>query len=86
MDNDLLFSCPHCELLICVKRNEINCGIFRHGVYIKSGLQINPHLCQRECEDLYNSNSIYGCGKPFRVSINNNGGEVGVVLEKCDYI
>ena len=33
--------CPHCQEFIIIE--QLNCGIFRHGVLKKSGKQINPH-------------------------------------------
>ena len=46
----MIIICPHCNENIIIEK--INCGIFRHGVYIKTGKQINPHLAQIECEKL----------------------------------
>lgn len=83
------FSCPHCSLLIEVEKSAINCSIFRHGYYfIKNGnniqltSQVNPHASKEECDRLFNTGKIYGCGKPFRMVFNNNSYKV----EKCDYI
>jgi len=66
--------CPHCKILILVE--EVNCGIFRCGIYKDTGLQINPHLPQSECERI--KNDIWGCGKPFRI--------INEKIIKCDYI
>jgi hypothetical protein len=66
--------CPHCKTMIIVE--EINCGIFRCGIYKLSGLQINPHLVKDECDRI--KDEIWGCGKPFRIENNK--------LIKCDYI
>ena len=75
-----LVICPHCELLIEI--NQINCGIFRHGV-LKSNMQnIPPHLPKAQCEHLIHHNLIYGCGKPFRIIIKDDV----FVAESCDYI
>jgi hypothetical protein len=57
--------CPHCKELIIIE--EINCAIFRHGVFKKTGIQIDPHLSQIECEKNVKNGDIYGCGKPFRI-------------------
>ena len=72
--------CPHCNNEIII--GKINCGIFRHGVIIKTGKQLNSHLKKAKCEQLLINKLIYGCGKPFRI-INN-----GTVIEAiaCDYI
>jgi hypothetical protein len=83
------FNCPHCELLIEVEKNAVNCSIFRHGFYfnrignsIHLTSQINPHASKEECDMLFNSGKIYGCGKPFRMISSNNTYKV----EKCHYI
>lgn len=74
--------CPNCNCKIIIE--QINCGIFRHG-YLKSTFeQINPHLSKNECDILINNNLIYGCGKPFRIildQINNT-----LIIEICNYI
>jgi DNA-directed RNA polymerase subunit RPC12/RpoP len=62
-----LYECPHCALLILVAPNEINCGIFRHGVAKGTNEQIPPHLPKEQCEALVARDAIYGCGKPFRI-------------------
>ena len=56
-------NCPHC--LSIVEIQEINCSIFRHGVYKLNYWQIDPHLNKEQCDYLFNNNLIYGCGKPF---------------------
>lgn len=71
--------CPHCHE--CIIINELNCCIFRHGVY-KSGLQIPPHLEKEKCDELVRNGEIYGCGKPFRITIVNGKW----IVSKCDYI
>jgi len=72
--------CPHCSIIIEVV--QLNCKIFRCGVYKSSGEQINPHLPKNECDILLQTDAIYGCGKPFRI-INNTS---PFIVEKCDYI
>jgi hypothetical protein len=83
------FNCPHCELFIEVEKDSINCSIFRHGYYfnkignnIQLTSQVNPHASKDECDRLYNSGKIYGCGKPFKLLLKNNA----YTVEKCDYI
>jgi hypothetical protein len=78
-----LVDCPHCQGPIMIYKKEINCGIFRHGV-LKTTLQpIHPHLDKVQCDQLYESGSIYGCGKPFRTIIQS---EDKMSVEVCDYI
>lgn len=74
--------CPHCDGSIIVHHNELNCRIFRHGVFIDSMQPINPHASKEECDQLVASNRIKGCGKPFRVE--GDGENITVVV--CDYI
>jgi hypothetical protein len=83
IENDsLIFECQWCDELIIVHKNEINCGIFRHGVYKNSLEQINPHLNKLECDNLSLENKIYGCGKPFKIVR-----EIDFYfIMKCDYI
>ena len=76
------FQCPHCQGEVIVAKNEVNCAIFRHGVYKSNLQQIHPHLPKNECDRLYSSEMIYGCGKPFRLIKTNNE----IQIEICDYI
>ena len=63
----LIVECPHCFDQIIIYKNEINCRIFRHGIYKNTGMNINPHENKNECDRLYNNDEIYGCGKPFKL-------------------
>jgi hypothetical protein len=72
--------CPHCQEYIIIEK--INCGIFRHGVLKKDGKQLNPHLPKNACDYYFNSNMIYGCGKPFKILLKDDV----YVAEICDYI
>ena len=78
----LLISCPHCQEPIVIYQKELNCRIFRHGVYRRNLKQIDPHLKKEECDRLKNDNQIYGCGKPFQIVEDNNKYQAVV----CDYI
>lgn len=79
---EIIVICPHCELDILIMENEINCSIFRHGVYKKNFKQMNPHEKKEECERLAKENLIHGCGKPFKISKDIK--EYKAVI--CDYI
>jgi len=72
--------CPHCGGSIHIE--QLNCGIFRHGVIKSSGQQIPPHASKEICDEFYSKKLIYGCGRPFQI-VNRNG---SFVSEKCDYI
>lgn len=75
---EIIVSCPHCAEYICISK--INCGIFRHCIYIKNGKQVPPHTKKDKLDKLIANGEIYGCGKPFQ--INKNTHEVSI----CDYI
>ena len=70
----MLVECPNCDILIEIM--EVNCGIFRCGVYKENGEQIPPHLPKEECDKI--KNKIWGCSLPFKY-------EQGKVIP-CDYI
>lgn len=73
-----VFSCPHCGMLIQVNKKELNCKIFRCGVYKKTGKQIPPHAKRVLCDRLRNTKQIYGCARPFIFR--------GEYVEACEYI
>lgn len=79
---DICVSCPWCKGSIVISPSELNCRIFRHGVFVDSGQPMNPHAPREECERLVAEERIRGCGKPFRV---DGAGERFVAVE-CDYI
>ena len=77
---NIIIICPHCFDPIII--DELNCCIFRHGTLIESGKQIDPHSSIELCNYYINEKKIYGCGKPFRIVVENNEYKV----EICDYI
>ena len=76
-----IITCPNCDIYLCI--SELNCGIFRCGIYKKTNEQINPHLSEENCKKLIESNQIYGCSKPFQIIVQDNG---DWIVQKCDYI
>lgn len=72
--------CPHCNLFIEIL--ELNCKIFRHGIYKNNNQQIPPHAKKDECDYLFTNNLIYGCGKPFKIEIIDNK----FIAINCEYI
>ena len=68
-----IFFCPHCESLIQVLENEVNCQIFRHAVRKSTGEPVNPHLPKEQCDSLVEQNLVYGCCKPFKLIRNSQG-------------
>jgi hypothetical protein len=73
--------CPHCKEYVWI--DQINCGIFRHGIYKQTFEQIPPHASELECKRLIDDQLIYGCGQPFRVQISLDGNPI---VEICDWI
>uniref|UniRef100_A0A6C0KRL1 Uncharacterized protein n=1 Tax=viral metagenome TaxID=1070528 RepID=A0A6C0KRL1_9ZZZZ len=67
MDEVYHVICPHCQGGILIHKSEVNCAIFRHGVYKTNMQQIPPHLPKEECDRLASAQLIEGCGKPFRL-------------------
>ncbi len=72
-----LVQCPHCEQWIEII--ELNCRIFRCGMFKGSGQQIPPHSSKEDCDRWAQQDMIYGCGKPFRI-------EDPYRAVVCDYI
>lgn len=65
----MIIQCPHCNQTIEVI--ELNCCIFRCGIYKATFQQIDPHSPKEQCDSLVNNNLIYGCGKPFKIEKKN---------------
>jgi hypothetical protein len=80
MNKDIIVTCPHCLFQVLIL--EINCHIFRHGVFISNGEQMDPHTCKPVCDELVEKKLIYGCGKPFRVDKSGDH----YIASICDYI
>jgi hypothetical protein len=77
---DNIINCPHCKIPIFIE--EVNCGIFRHGVLIATNEQIPPHSSKAKCDYYIINNLIFGCGKPFKIIKVNNK----LIPKNCDYI
>lgn len=75
----LVIQCPHCNDYVLI--TELNCKIFRHGVFIHNGNQIDPHSSKEKCDFFIANKQIYGCGKPFHLIKQGNS----YVSEKCEY-
>lgn len=72
-------TCPHCLGGVIIHPSEKNCAIFRHGTFRNSGEPIPPHATKAEIDVWLETNAIYGCGGPFRLTSDTTA-------EKCDYI
>ena len=80
MESYIILNCPHCNHSLQIYKQEINCGIFRHGIY-KDGRQLDPHANKEVCDKFLMDGDNYGCGKPFRIFIDGD-----FKIEPCDYI
>lgn len=76
----IIVNCPWCDCTIEIE--QLNCAIFRCGIFKESGNQINPHESQENCEQFSKNNLIHGCGKPFKVQYIQDY----FIAIKCDYI
>jgi hypothetical protein len=76
-----IFKCPQCIEDIMVLKTELNCRIFRHAIYKYNYQQVNPHLSKEECEKLIQTDSVYGCCKPFEIIYRDNK----FFAIKCEY-
>jgi phage FluMu protein Com len=75
----MIIKCPHCKEDIFIFIKELNCKIFRHGIYKSNYEQIPPHLDKEKCDKLVEDDLIIGCGKPFKINEEKNA-------INCDYI
>ncbi len=57
-----IYKCPNCNTIWEIQ--EMNCGIFRCGVYKSTWKQIDPHLDEKACNAI--KTIIWGCGFPLR--------------------
>ncbi len=80
MNVNIIVLCPHCLVPILIE--QLNCCIFRHGTFIKTGQQIPPHSSKIECDNYIAQHLIYGCGKPFKIV--KTHAEYNAVV--CEYI
>jgi hypothetical protein len=83
---EIIVRCPHCDIPILIEK--LNCCIFRHGTFIRTGKQIDPHTCKKECDEYIEQKLIYGCGKPFKImkSKNKENDSYSYISIVCDYI
>jgi hypothetical protein len=73
----MIVHCPHCKEPIII--DQLNCRIFRHGMFKYNFEQIPPHSSKPDCDRFVTDNLIFGCGKPFKIEPDGQ-----VVI--CDYI
>jgi hypothetical protein len=85
-DIEIIVECPHCKGTVVILEKQLNCKIFRHGIFKKNGNQIDPHMKKQDCEMLIRDKIIWGCGKPFKVIETNPDNCKTYHTEICDYI
>lgn len=78
-----IYQCPHCEAYVETHIKQLNCKIFRHGVYKSNGKQVPPHSKKSLCDRIFREGHIYGCGKPYRIYKSSEG---NLCVRKCGYI
>ena len=83
-DKEININCPHCNEQIFIMLSEINCNVFRHGIYKETFQQMDPHTPKEDCDYLANNNLIIGCGKPFCILVQKSTGKF--VGYDCGYI
>ena len=79
---NLIINCPHCLEPVLIE--QLNCCIFRHGVFKTNGNQICPHSPKEKCDYYIQHNLIHGCGKPFKIIKQEENNECKAII--CDYI
>ena len=77
------FKCPHCGGSIEVLKKDLNCKIFRHGIYKETMQPLAPHSSKDICDEARMSGKIYGCGKPFKICILSDS---AAIIVTCKYI
>jgi len=77
---EIYVNCPHCDGGIEIHFTEINCNIFRHGIFKVTGMPMNPHESKENCEKYFDAGLIHGCGKPFELDQTTRTAVI------CDYI
>ena len=71
--------CPYCEEHILILKADINCGIFRHGVFKTSMESIPPHSSKQDIDTWLQEAKMFGCGQPFRLDVLGK-------ISKCGFI
>jgi hypothetical protein len=57
--------CPKC--FSALELVEINCGVFRCGIFKKSFESISPHATKGDIMEWLSQDLIYGCGTPLEL-------------------
>jgi hypothetical protein len=76
------FECPWCFGGVEVQKDDVRCGVFRHGQYVQGGL-VDPHCPESTMKQLLANKLIIGCGQPFKLLETRQGGKKPV---RCSWI
>lgn len=68
MVEELIVECPKCKCSIIIE--QLNCKIFRCGVFKNNYIQIPPHSNKQFIDNLLIQNRIFGCGQAFKLILN----------------
>lgn len=84
-----IVQCPNCNQHIEIL--EVNCQVFRCGIFKENYQQIEPHLPKEICDRLASEDKIFGCGKPFMLVKTSSPQFCGEsnnhwIPQICDYI
>lgn len=74
--------CPGCGGVVEVKKGQVNCAIFRHGVF-KDGSQVPPHSTEAQIKMFRAVNIMEGCGAPFKLIDDGKEGKIAIT---CGYV
>ena len=69
-DDLYIMTCPHCTMVSICLKTELNCKIFRCGIFKASFGQIGQHLTEEHARALKNADLIYGCSCQYMVDLN----------------
>ena len=64
---NLVVNCPHCSDPIIIE--ELNCCIFRHGIFKETAAQIDPHSSEELCNYYISEKKYMGVGNRFKLLI-----------------
>lgn len=82
MNDYCIFNCPTCSCMIQIFKKDLNCHIFRHGIFKSNGKQINPHSDEKTVLGYISQDLIYGCGHPFKIE--NKDSKLAISV--CEWI
>lgn len=52
----MYLNCPHCKEFVVISK--VNCGIFRHYIFVKNGKQVPLHTSKEKCDKYISKTGI----------------------------